>query len=184
VKERNRPEADEAPGGGSGVGSFYSRYAPCYRQRSLTTVGPPGKYATGRARGSRRKVSKVSTHRIWQQRLREERPREVWSAGGRRLIVEESVPDSVRFNAPAQGSAADGLKQVLALLWERRADCPSAVPILAAHDELVIKADRAQPECATEWLRAAMVEGMKPLLEPIPVAVEIAVSRSWGGATG
>ena len=117
--------------------------------------------------------------RVWQQRLREERPREIWSAGGRRLIVEESAPDSVRFNTPVQAAAADGLKAVLGLLWERRAECPGAVPILAAHDELVIEADQDQAEPATGWLRAAMIDGMKPLLDPIPVTVEISVGESW-----
>ena len=116
--------------------------------------------------------------RVWQQRLREERPREIWSAGGRRLIVEESAPDSVRFNTPVQ-AAADGLKRVLGLLWARRAECPGAVPILAAHDELVIEADQDQAEPATGWLRAAMIDGMKPLLDPIPVTVEISVGESW-----
>jgi DNA polymerase-1 len=118
--------------------------------------------------------------KVWQQRLREERPREVWSRGGRRLTIEESAPDSVRFNAPVQASAADGLKQVLGLLWERRAECPGAVPILAAHDELVIEADAGQAEPATKWLRTGMIEGMAPLLEPIPVVVEITVGESWG----
>jgi DNA polymerase-1 len=118
--------------------------------------------------------------RVWQERLRQERPREIWSAGGRRLIVEESAPDSVRFNTPVQASAADGLKTVLGLLWERRAKCPGAWPIIAAHDELVIEADQDQAEPASEWLRTAMIDGMKSLLDPIPVVVEITVGESWG----
>ena len=49
----------------------------------------------------------------------------------------------------------------------------------SAHDELVIEADQDQAEPATGWLRAAMIDGMKPLLDPIPVTVEISVGESW-----
>ena len=31
-----------------------------------------------------------------------------------------------RLNAPVQGTGADGLKLALALLWERRDECPGA----------------------------------------------------------
>ena len=40
-----------------------------------------------------------------------------------------------RLNAPVQGSAADSLKLALALLWERRGECPGATPVLVCHDE-------------------------------------------------
>jgi DNA polymerase I len=48
-----------------------------------------------------------------------------------------------RLNAPVQGTGADGLKLALALLWERRGECPEAVPVLVCHDEVVV-------ECETE----------------------------------
>jgi hypothetical protein len=40
-------------------------------------------------------------------------------------------------------------------------------------------ADQAGPVGA--WLRAAMVEGMAPLIEPVPVEVEVSVGSTWGG---
>ena len=39
------------------------------------------------------------------------------------------------FNSPVQGSEADGAKQAMSLLWERRDQCPGAVPVMFVHDE-------------------------------------------------
>ena len=49
-----------------------------------------------------------------------------------------------RLNAPSEGTAADSLKLALALLWERRGECPSAVPVLVCHDEVVVEYDAEQ----------------------------------------
>jgi hypothetical protein len=43
-------------------------------------------------------------------------------------------------------------------LWERRGECPGAVPILAVHDEIVVEVDKDKAEEAQTWLKAAMVE--------------------------
>ncbi|HCG02569.1 MAG TPA: hypothetical protein DEV93_18750 [Chloroflexi bacterium] len=44
-------------------------------------------------------------------------------------------------NTPVQGTAADGFKAALAELWRTRSRFPSAVPVLALHDELVMQCD-------------------------------------------
>jgi DNA polymerase-1 len=86
-----------------------------------------------------------------------------------------------KLNTPVQGTGADGLKAALALLWERRGDCPGAFPVLAVHDEIVVEADAGQADAAAAWLRQAMVGGMAPLIAPVPVEVEVKTSRTWGG---
>jgi DNA polymerase-1 len=67
------------------------------------------------------------------------------------------------------------------MLWERRAECPGAVPVLFVHDEVVVEAPADAAEAAAEWLRRAMVDGMAPLIAPVPVEVEVAVGQTWGG---
>jgi DNA polymerase-1 len=99
-------------------------------------------------------------------------------AGRRRLAVTRYCE---KLNTPVQGTGADGLKRALALLWERRAECPGAFPVLAVHDEIVVECDESQAESATEWLRLAMLEGMAPLIEPVPLEVEVSVCRTWAG---
>jgi DNA polymerase I len=101
-------------------------------------------------------------------------------ASRRRLLL-PGTPDTQRLNTPVQGTGADGLKQALALLWERRADCPGAVPVIACHDERVVECDANQAETIAAWLRQAMVDGMVPLIELVPVDVEVSVGRTWAG---
>jgi DNA polymerase-1 len=79
--------------------------------------------------------------------------------------------------------APDGrvLVQALGLLWERRAECPGAFPVLIVHDEIVVECDREQAGAVSDWLRQGMLDGMAPLIEPVPVEVEIKASHTWGG---
>jgi DNA polymerase-1 len=98
--------------------------------------------------------------------------------GRRRLDVGRFTE---KLNAPVQGSGADGLKAALALLWERRQECPGAFPVLAVHDEIVLECDQSQAEAAAAYLRQAMVDGMAPLVHPVPVEVAVKVGRTWGG---
>ena len=80
-----------------------------------------------------------------------------------------------------QGTGADGLKLALAILWERREECPGAFPVLAVHDEIVVECDADQVDAVKAWLRRAMVEAMAPLIDPVPVEVEVNVGRTWSG---
>lgn len=91
-----------------------------------------------------------------------------------------------RLNSPVQGTGADGLKLALALLYERRDGCPSAVPILAVHDEIVVECDEDQVEAAKVWLKGAMVDGMEEVLNGpavagsrVPAEVEVESAGSW-----
>jgi DNA polymerase I len=90
-----------------------------------------------------------------------------------------------RLNAPIQGTAADGLKLALALLWERRGECPGAVPVLVCHDEVVVECDAERAADARVWLERVMIDGMYVVLNgtddvDIPVEVEARTAKSWG----
>jgi DNA polymerase-1 len=88
-----------------------------------------------------------------------------------------------KINAPIQGTAADGMKMALALLWERRDECPGAMPILAVHDEIVVECGEEDAERVEAWLRKAMVDGMDAVVnasEPhVPIEVETSASKTW-----
>jgi DNA polymerase-1 len=89
-----------------------------------------------------------------------------------------------RLNAPVQGTGADGLKLALALLWERRGECPGAVPVLVCHDEIVVECDADKAADAKAWLEKAMIEGMDTVLNGtdevhVPVEVEALIARTW-----
>src|SRR5262249_34048737 len=59
---------------------------------------------------------------------------ETRSLGGRRRLAVEKF--TKKLNTPVQSTGADGLKTALALLVERRAECPSARIVLCVHDEI------------------------------------------------
>jgi DNA polymerase-1 len=108
-------------------------------------------------------------------------PAETRTLMGRRTIIQKDLWHGARANFVVQGTGGDGIKRALALLWERRSDCPHAVPVLAVHDEIVIEADEDQAKQAADWLKAAMVDAMAPLIEPVPVEIEVSIARTWGG---
>jgi DNA polymerase-1 len=89
--------------------------------------------------------------------------------------------DPLRLNRPVQGTGADGLKLALALLWERRQQCSGAFPVLAVHDEIVVECAAEQAEAAEAWLKQAMLEAMAPLIDSVPVEVEVQTARTWAG---
>ncbi len=101
---------------------------------------------------------------------------------GRRRLDVRSYTE--HLNAPVQGTAADGMKMALALLWERRNECPGAAPILAVHDEIVVECDADKAQEAKEWLVRVMKDGMDAVVnteEPyVPIEVEASVSKTWG----
>ncbi len=86
-----------------------------------------------------------------------------------------------KLNTPVQGTGADGLKAALGLLWERRDQTPGTFPVLVVHDEIVVECDEAQAEVVSGWLKQAMIDGMAPLIDPVPVEVEVNVAPTWGG---
>jgi DNA polymerase-1 len=89
-----------------------------------------------------------------------------------------------RLNAPVQGTAADGLKLALVLLWERRGECPAAVPVLVCHDEVVVECDVEQATDVKAWLEKVMIEGMNTVVNGMDeghvlIEVEGRIVRSW-----
>jgi DNA polymerase-1 len=98
--------------------------------------------------------------------------------GRRRLAVARYTE---KLNTPVQGSGADGLKAALALCWERRSECPSARLVLAVHDEIVIEVPEDNAHHAQDWLIRCMLDGMQPLLDPVPCVVEATIVTTWGG---
>jgi DNA polymerase-1 len=117
----------------------------------------------------------------WHRQVKHDRAPMTWTLGGRRRLLDAKVSDTLRLNSPVQGTGADGLKLALALLWERRGQCPGAFPVLAVHDEVVIECGAEHADAAAAWLKAAMLDSMAPLIAPIPVAVDLTIGQNWDG---
>jgi DNA polymerase-1 len=119
--------------------------------------------------------------RRWHKQLERDRLTETRTKCCRRVLVEPDFFFGARANYVIQGTAGDGFKIALALLWERRDQAPGAFPVLAIHDELVVECDADRAAATASWLKAAMVDAMHPLLDPVPVEVEVKVARTWAG---
>jgi DNA polymerase-1 len=115
----------------------------------------------------------------WHRRVKRQHAPQTRTLAGRRRLLDVKTSDTLRLNSPVQGTGADGLKLALALLWERRDQCPGAFPVLAVHDEIVVECGADQAEAAAAWLKAAMIDGMAPLIDPVPVEVEIGAATNW-----
>ena len=91
-----------------------------------------------------------------------------------------------RVNTPIQGTGADGQKLALALLYERRHECPGAFPIACVHDEVAVECGEGDVDVAAAWLVRAMKDGMAEILAlaaaaGVPVEVEVETGKTWGG---
>jgi DNA polymerase I-like protein with 3'-5' exonuclease and polymerase domains len=119
----------------------------------------------------------------WHRRTDAERAAqtETRTLAGRRRLLDPKTPIMHRLNSPVLGTEADAAKTALALLWERRDACPGARPVAFVHDEVLVEADAGQADAAAAWVKQAMLDAMAPLIDPVPVEVEVRVARSWGG---
>lgn len=82
-----------------------------------------------------------------------------------------------RLNLPIQGSAAEGLKEALALLVESMKDSWRLVAVV--HDEILLEVPEDEAEEAKNILERCMVEGMKTIVKDIPIIVDSLVSNNW-----
>lgn len=117
----------------------------------------------------------------WHASTRKAQVMEVRAPSGRRRKLHSHTPDTERLNSPVQALEADGMKLALALLWERRGECPSACPVLAVHDEIVLETEEEDGERVKAWLTQAMMDGMTSFLAPVPCKVNTKVCQTWEG---
>ena len=82
------------------------------------------------------------------------------------------------LNVPVQGTAAEGFKRALVELHPRIRALGGRI-VLVVHDEVVVEVPEAAAEPARGAVVAAMEAGMAPLIAPVPVAVDAAVTPHW-----
>jgi DNA polymerase-1 len=161
-------------------GLLYGMGADGFRQYAKATYSVA--LTAGQAKESRAAFFKAYPGLAkWHQKVKRAHAVATRTLAGRWRRFETNDPDTYRLNSPVQGTGADGLKLALALLWERRADCPGAFPVLAVHDEIVVECDAGRSGEAAAWLKRAMLDGMAPLVDPVPVEVELKVAPTWAG---
>lgn len=100
----------------------------------------------------------------------------IMSLGGR-YWEGRALSMTQRLNFPIQGSAAEGLKEALALLVCNMKSSWKLVAIV--HDEVVIEVVEEDVEYAKDILKFCMINGMKKIIKDIPVIVDISINDNW-----
>lgn len=98
------------------------------------------------------------------------------SLGGRRWQG-SNLSMTQRLNFPIQGSAAEGLKEALALLVDNMK--PSWKLVAIVHDEIVLEVNEEEAEEAKEVLETSMKLGMEKIIKDIPIIVDSSISNNW-----
>ncbi len=114
----------------------------------------------------------------WHQKLRQEGARESRTRGGRRRQWREKPRVTELYNTPVQGTAADIVKEALALLLPVLKPLEARL-IATVHDEIVAE---APTEAAAEAARAVedtMIQAARVYLHQVPVEVEVGVGENW-----
>lgn len=108
--------------------------------------------------------------------LQGQRPIETRTILGRRSLNVERY--SEKLNYPVQGSAGDGMKIALALMWEHRHES-SALPYLVVHDEVLAYTPANNSDRDKFWMEKYMHEGMSQILTEVPVEAEACAALNW-----
>ena len=98
------------------------------------------------------------------------------SLGGRRWQG-SNLSMTQRLNFPIQGSAAEGLKEALALLVDNMK--PSWKLVAIVHDEIVVEVSEEEAEEAKKVLETSMKLGMEKIIKDIPIIVDSSISNNW-----
>jgi DNA polymerase-1 len=104
-------------------------------------------------------------------------PVETRTLGGRRRLCVAHF--SEKLNTPVQGTAADGIKNALATLWEERDSHIHARPVLCVHDEIVMQCEDGYQQDTEIWLKDVMEKAMSKYIPQVPVLAETKISRDW-----
>ena len=106
--------------------------------------------------------------------------RSISTQGGRhwdKTTTELDKGDIKRFNYPIQASAAEGFKEAVILLMERKR--ASWRIVAAVHDEILLEVPEGDVTEGRMILESSMIEGMEKLFTEVPIEVDVNVGDYW-----
>ena len=81
-------------------------------------------------------------------------------------------------NSPDQGTGADILKAAMAAVRPTLLRAGAAM-VASVHDEIVVECPEERATEVCEAVRTAMEEAGREMLDPVPLAAEAAVGKTW-----
>ena len=114
----------------------------------------------------------------WQKKVGRNITKESRTYTGRRRLFEDTGSYTQLVNTPIQGTEADILKKVLAVLpvvlKETRAKLVATV-----HDEIILECPEAESEVVATLLKNTMVIVAESILKKVPVVSDVSISKNW-----
>jgi DNA polymerase-1 len=115
----------------------------------------------------------------WQKKIGEEMPAVLRTKSGRTCYFLDADEEyNARLAFPIQGTAADGMKQAMVLLYPHLKRLGAKI-ILAVHDELLVEAPEEHADAVKELMREYMIAGMQKYVPSVPIVVEPEVRSTW-----
>ena len=104
---------------------------------------------------------------------------EIRSPSSRVRYIHPDEHGTIRANSPIQMLEVDGVKHALTLLWARRAEWGTALPINIVHDEVIFEADEADAPRIVQLLRDCLEAGMARVLTRVTPRMDITTGPTW-----
>lgn len=82
-----------------------------------------------------------------------------------------------RYNYPIQGTSAEGLKEALYLLMQKKRK--EWLLVAVVHDEVVLEVPTKDIDEAKKVLEECMIDGMRKFVKKVPIVVDTVIGRTW-----
>jgi DNA polymerase-1 len=115
----------------------------------------------------------------WQRRMREQSPVAVRTMSGRIQFFEGGGDDHcARLAHEGQGTAADGMKRSLALMFGEL-DRFGARVVLTVHDSALVESPTEHAGAVADLIESCMQRGMSEFIPTVPVVVDVKIGSNW-----
>ena len=114
----------------------------------------------------------------WQKELSNTNVREIRTLNGRLRLWPEQPIITELFNTPIQGTAADIIKQAMAMLYPRLEETGIHL-IGTVHDEILLESPTEEVDRAAFLLKNIMVKAGQKFIRQVPIEVDIAIASNW-----
>lgn len=114
----------------------------------------------------------------WQKELGTSSLKEIRTLNGRLRIWEDHPKITELFNTPIQGTAADIMKQAMAMSFPYL-NRNNVHLIGTVHDEILLESPQEKAQEISHFLKETMIKAGKKFIQQVPIEVDIAIATNW-----
>ena len=114
----------------------------------------------------------------WQKELGTSSLKEIRTLNGRLRIWEDHPKITELFNTPIQGTAADIMKQAMAMSFPYL-NRKNVHLIGTVHDEILLESPQEKAQEISLFLKETMIKAGKKFIQQVPIEVDIAIAKNW-----